>query len=454
VPTNQLITDASASPWKDVVLIRVVFPDGQRALATGAIVGENDILTASHVLYAAEHGGAATEVRVYPGFDDASGEDYLLGRTELRYFPVPAGPWYASQMTDDYALIGVEARFHSWFGLSSAYYENFPSIGGVQQSGYEGVLAEGHGRPVQGYTVGTAQRADAYWLTGNMAIGPGDSGSPLWVGEGAQNIVIGLASGGWGYVAAYFVAIDNDTLTTISRWRAENDHLLDGPIVQRGEYDGAIYRDTIAESSLVTAHLRGQPASPWMYALVDGREGVDTFLASAGEGAYSWERQGSGTVVLTHAPASTFYDLVHVERLAFADDRAIAFDTAGDAGQSYRLYKAAFDRTPDLPGLGYWIAQMDAGMDLVEVGARFIDSAEFRSLYGSNVSDREFVTRLYLNVLDRMPDPAGNDWWVDQLGTGARTRAKVLADFAESPENQANVATLIANGIPYEPWHG
>lgn len=454
--TNKLITDASASPWNDVVMIRVVFPDGQRASATGAIVGENDILTASHVVYAPEHGGAASEIRIYPGFDDASSaDDHLLGRTEARYFEVPAGPWYGSQMADDYAVIGVQARFHSWFGLSSAYYANYPSVAGVQQSGYEGVLAGSHGRPVQGYTIGTVERAGPYWMSSNMAIGPGDSGSPLWVTEGGDDVVIGVASGGMGYAASYFVAVDSDTLDTILRWKAGNDHLLDGPIVQRGEYNGTVHRDTIEEGALVAVHPRGQASgSPWTYSLVEGGDDLDTFLASAPEGVYRWEKQPSGAVVLTNQPAYKVYDLQHVERLAFADGASFAFDTAGDAGQSYRLYKAAFDRAPDLPGLGYWIAQMDEGMNLIGVSARFIDSAEFRSLYGSIATDRDFVAKLYLNVLDRAPDGAGLEWWLGQLDTGAKSRAKVLADFAESPENQANVMTLIANGIPYEPWHG
>jgi len=36
----------------------------------------------------------------------------------------------------------------------------------------------------------------------------------------------------------------------------------------------------------------------------------------------------------------------------------------------------------------------------------------------------------------------------------AKTWQKVLADFSESTENQANVASLIADGIEYSPWVG
>lgn len=144
--------------------------------------------------------------------------------------------------------------------------------------------------------------------------------------------------------------------------------------------------------------------------------------------------------------------LVGIERILFQDD-AVAFDSSGISGQAYRIYKAAFDRTPDATGLGYWIAQMDKGMDVVEVAARFIDSQEFRELYGSNASSASFLTKVYNNVLDRNPDQSGLDWWVNEMQTNpSKTWQKVLADFSESTENQANVAALIANGIVFDSW--
>jgi hypothetical protein len=138
-----------------------------------------------------------------------------------------------------------------------------------------------------------------------------------------------------------------------------------------------------------------------------------------------------------------------VERVAF-NDVIVALGQTSNAAQAYRIYKSAFDREPDFAGLGYWIAQMDKGMGVVEVAARFIDSSEFRELYGQNPSNAEFLTKVYSNVLDRTPDEAGLNWWVNQMNINPnKTWQKVLADFSESTENQANVASLIANGIQY-----
>ena len=146
--------------------------------------------------------------------------------------------------------------------------------------------------------------------------------------------------------------------------------------------------------------------------------------------------------------------LQDVERVVFSD-KAVALDPAQDgvAAMAYRLYKAAFDRTPDDQGLGFWIAKMDEGMDLIEVSARFIDSAEFRGMYGYNPSAGQFLTNVYAHVLDRVPDAGGYAWWLDQMEHNPeKTWQKVLADFSESPENQANVVGLIGSGVVYDLW--
>lgn len=109
----------------------------------------------------------------------------------------------------------------------------------------------------------------------------------------------------------------------------------------------------------------------------------------------------------------------------------------------------------DTVGLGYWIAKMDQGMDLIEVAARLIDSKEFRDLYGTKPTNGEFLTKVYENVLGRAPDKGGYDWWMNEMSTNqSKTPQKVLADFSESSENQMATLTLIGDGIIYSPWHG
>jgi len=150
--------------------------------------------------------------------------------------------------------------------------------------------------------------------------------------------------------------------------------------------------------------------------------------------------------------------LAEVERLEFETPEAnganrIALDIDGNAGQAYRLYKAAFNRSPDTAGLGYWIANLDQGMSLRLVSTAFIGSAEFQALYGVDTSDSELIELLYNNVLSRDPDADGLDYWQGQL-TGGLSHADLLVNFSESNENQENVIALIGNGIAYEQWMG
>ncbi len=181
-----------------------------------------------------------------------------------------------------------------------------------------------------------------------------------------------------------------------------------------------------------------------------GGVGLDTACFTGTRAQYTVTLQGPGTAVVSGPEGiDTCTD---IERLVFSD-LALALDIHGKPAQAFRLYQAAFDRTPDLSGLGYWIAQLDGGMDLTEAAARFVDSAEFRAMYGTDPSNHEFLTTLYQHVLHRAPDPAGLAWWEETMATDpSRTKARVLAEFSESPENILQVQGLIAGSIAYLPW--
>lgn len=179
--------------------------------------------------------------------------------------------------------------------------------------------------------------------------------------------------------------------------------------------------------------------------VIDGGAGQDTVFYGGAAASYSVRAQEQGFVVSGPDGTDT---LVNVERIQFGD-KTIALDIDGNAGQAYRLYQAAFSRTPDEPGLGYWIGQIDAGMTLQQAANSFIISAEFQSLYGTNLTDRAFVEKVYQNVLGRDYDQAGFNYWLDELERGVITRDGLLASFSESAENKANVVGQIANGFEY-----
>ncbi len=235
-------------------------------------------------------------------------------------------------------------------------------------------------------------------LYANTAQAAGPAHGQLWVGPGGgvdADTLIG--------------SVGNDTFNG----GAGNDSLLGGAGIDIALYGGSKASHTIS----VTA-----PA-----AAAAGNNGAPNLQVSGG---------ADGTDQLSG-----------VERLKF-DDGALAFDITGNAGQVYRLYQAAFDRTPDVPGLSDWLRGMDAGLSLQKVATGFIGSAEFQGLYGASPTNAQFIELLYTNVLNRVPDPAGYDYWSDKMDNGL-TRELVLIGFSESQENQDAVLPAIQGGISY-----
>jgi serralysin len=177
---------------------------------------------------------------------------------------------------------------------------------------------------------------------------------------------------------------------------------------------------------------------------IDGSDGIDTASYSGVRAAYKLIKSATSLQVSSTLEGND--TLANIERLQFTNV-VIALDINANAGQAYRIYQAAFNRTPDNAGLKYWIGIMDSGVSLSTVSSAFIASAEFQKLYGPNPSNAQFVTKLYDNVLNRAPDTGGYNYWVGLLNTGGIDKISTLVNFSESNENQAGVIGVIQNGI-------
>lgn len=180
---------------------------------------------------------------------------------------------------------------------------------------------------------------------------------------------------------------------------------------------------------------------------ISGAGGIDTIVIE-GNAVDIYITSSNNLAVVTHLDSTIV--TIDVERLKF-NDGSVALDISGVAGQAYRLYQAALDRTPDNVGLGYWIKELDEGKgDLAWMAANFIISEEFKDKYGTpeTVSNDAFLKLIYNNVLDRDPDVDGQTYWQSELENGF-ARERVLASFSESNENQANVIGQIEDGIFY-----
>lgn len=204
--------------------------------------------------------------------------------------------------------------------------------------------------------------------------------------------------------------------------------------------------------------MQGGPANDALTATsgndhIDGGAGVDAVRFPDARSSFTIAATTSGYTVTDNVHAYNVDALSHVERLAFSDC-TVALDIAGDGGQAYRIYQAAFNRTPDQGGLGFWISILDKGASLTDVAGGFVNSAEWLKLYGANPTNTDVVVKLYQNVLHRLPDPGGLAFWGNILDTHAGTVPQVLAAFSESPENQAALITVIGAGFTFTPYAG
>jgi hypothetical protein len=213
-----------------------------------------------------------------------------------------------------------------------------------------------------------------------------------------------------------------------------------------------LYREHAASPNVTGTAGNDQFATTGADNLFDGGAGLDTLVLSGARAGYTVTRTASGIQLHDGSGVDGTDTLVSIERVAFTD-QALAFDVDGIAGQAYRVYQAAFARTPDAGGLGFWMSAMEKGLALHSVAEGFVASAEFKSVYGASPTNTEIISRFYQNVLHRAGEADGIKFWVSVLDTKAATVADVLMGFSESPENQAGLVGVMSDGMAYVPFH-
>ena len=278
---------------------------------------------------------------------------------------------------------------------------------------------------------------------------------------------IGQSAGAWNR-NFYVPEIRIDGVELQAPWTMVFDGGGEGPGALAIYSDGYLRIDAQAYNDVLASSAADNDT-------LDGGAGIDTafYAAPRAQAAIALDAASPQLAASVTVPGLGTDTLADVERLRF-DDVAVALDIyptgdvddpvtkgdGGNAGKAYRLYQAAFAREPDAQGLGYWIAQVDAGAKLFDIATGFIESAEFATLYGAAPSNAEYTRALYLNVLGREPDAPGYAYWNALLEGqpwqgvyyGSTTRQQMLVDFSEGAENKANVAALIGNGFDYAPW--
>ena len=121
-------------------------------------------------------------------------------------------------------------------------------------------------------------------------------------------------------------------------------------------------------------------------------------------------------------------------------------DVVGD------FYRGLLARLPDNDGFAFWVQQFRTAQcqsasavtaQAESMSRQFAQSGEYLA---RNRSNGQYVGDLYNAFLRRGGELAGVQFWIAQLDSGARTRESVRQAFVGSPEFQARVAAIIAEG--------
>jgi V8-like Glu-specific endopeptidase len=445
------ITNRLQAPYASICYIRCEWSDGMAIRASGVVVGYNDILTALHVVFDADHGGWASKITIIPAADTQPSDKPFGEFTDFGMLDGRAANWdfdgdgllTQAESAGDLALIGMKTRIGDitgWLPVAQVPNDFFGTMAGYPAAG-SGMMVES--------SFADSASVGVYNIDGSL--GAGASGGPLLQTLNGTTSVVGVLSGGSAssFASTYAGLFTPQTWNWLQTALNANDVLLAGNLPNRaGSVPGQVFTGGAgADAFNGTAGwdlFIGNGGND----VIEGSAGVDFATYAGVRSAYTVSVSGGAVSVADSVAGRDGSDLLrNVERVKFADI-SLAFDTAGAAGQAYRLYQAAFDRAPDMAGLGFQMKTLDDGWALVLVANNFIQSPEFSVSYGA-LNDGQFVTQLYANVLHRAPDASGFAFHTGNLASGFNSRADVLVGFSESPENQANLIGQIQNGMAY-----
>jgi hypothetical protein len=270
--------------------------------------------------------------------------------------------------------------------------------------------------------------------------------------------------------------------TTETDYLDANPHILDAKknwfkiIVDNGNYgfstealEGGILNtgDDTLKGGASNDTLNGNAGNDTIFAdggsdTIKGGTGLDTIKYTLAQANYTLT-VGETNSTVKEISTDTNDSFSTIERIVFADNAvALDIDGANSAGGIYRTYKAAFNRTPEKTGFGYWIDRADNGASAVQMAEEFVWSAEFQTLYGVTTSDNYLtgnnieavVDLFYRNVLGRTPDQGGLTYYTSTIEDQNKTGGQVLAEIADSAENRSNLLSTIETGMSYDLWLG
>lgn len=177
--------------------------------------------------------------------------------------------------------------------------------------------------------------------------------------------------------------------------------------------------------------------------LLDGGAGIDIAQYIGGRSMYDvvLNPLGGYSVLSTVLSGGGLDVLSNIEKLRFGTTELVAKSALDQTETVGSFYDAMFDRGADAGGLRFWTDSVLDGLNSeLSVATYFTESQEDGT---AELTNAQFVTRMYEFGLDRTPDQAGYTYWLNLLNTQQVSRGQVLLSFVDSSEfNQNEVDTV------------
>ncbi|WP_210123628.1 trypsin-like serine protease [Staphylococcus sp. GDX8P106P-2] len=175
------VSNFKSTPYKQVVLLNMTFPNGKTYTGSGTMVGRDSVLTAGHNIYSKSAGGWASKIVVYAGVE---GQKFHIGKAQSKKIHT-LNQWINKRdFQYDLAIIKLNNNLGDKTGI-------LPITSKVRLN--ESIETSGFpadkGSSIQFKSKGFLNKIEANNLYYDMDTNPGQSGSSV---RNANNQIIGV----------------------------------------------------------------------------------------------------------------------------------------------------------------------------------------------------------------------------------------------------------------------
>lgn len=189
---------------------------------------------------------------------------------------------------------------------------------------------------------------------------------------------------------------------------------------------------------------------------VTGTDSVDTytFVGNSADFTVSYDFDSGEATVVSDLATNVSFNLIDHERVVF-DDKAIAFDTTGVAGDIYSLLGAGLgvaDISEEYLGAGIYLKEQ--GLTNVQIAQALLGTDVYKQDAGG-VSNETFIKHVYNNVYGQQATLSQVTELVAYMETNNLSQAEILVAAANLEDFQDTIDLVgMVNGIDYIPYQG